>query len=184
MIIENIKAWPFEEARKISKINSEKETIVFQTGYGPSGLPHIGTFSEVFRTTLIRNAFEKISPEKKTKLICFSDDLDGLRKIPENIPNPEKMEPYLGKPLTQVPDPFGEYASFGESNNERLKKFLDGFDFLDLDYEFQSSTHCYQNGVFNEVSEKSPKKAPRNPGNYLAESGPRKKAKLFTLFAD
>ena len=158
MIIENIKAWPFEEARKISKINSEKETIVFQTGYGPSGLPHIGTFSEVFRTTLIRNAFEKISPEKKTKLICFSDDLDGLRKVPENIPNPEKMEPYLGKPLTQVPDPFGEYASFGESNNERLKKFLDGFDFLDLDYEFQSSTHCYQNGIFNEVLKRVLKK--------------------------
>ncbi|MBV1896647.1 MAG: lysine--tRNA ligase, partial [Rhodobacteraceae bacterium] len=145
------KAWPFDEARKIlkrfSKSPPEKGYVLFETGYGPSGLPHIGTFGEVARTAMIRRAFEAIS-DIPTKLICFSDDLDGMRKVPGNVPKPEMMEPYLQQPLTSVPDPFGTHDSFGAHNNAMLCRFLDTFGF---DYDFISSTEFYRSGQFDEV---------------------------------
>jgi lysyl-tRNA synthetase, class I len=145
------KAWPFEEARRVlkrfAKAPPEKGFVLFETGYGPSGLPHIGTFGEVARTAMIRRAFEAIS-DIPTKLISFSDDLDGMRKVPGNVPNPEIMEPYLQQPLTNVPDPFGTHDSFGEHNNAMLRRFLDTFGF---DYEFISSTEFYRSGQFDEV---------------------------------
>ncbi|MEO6299781.1 MAG: lysine--tRNA ligase, partial [Paracoccaceae bacterium] len=127
------KAWPFEEARALMKRYEkkapEKGYVLFETGYGPSGLPHIGTFGEVARTTMIRRAFEAMS-DIPTRLICFSDDLDGMRKIPENVPSKEAMEPHLQKPLTSVPDPWtNEYPSFGDHNNAMLRRFLDTFGF-------------------------------------------------------
>jgi len=145
------KAWPFEEARKvlsrIKRIPQPTGPIVFETGYGPSGLPHIGTFGEVARTTMVRHAFRVLTEDKvPTRLICFSDDMDGLRKVPDNIPNKDVITPHLGKPLTQVPDPFGEYPSFGQHNNARLRAFLDTFGF---DYEFLSATECYTSGRFD-----------------------------------
>jgi lysyl-tRNA synthetase, class I len=151
-ITEDIKAWPFQEANRLIDQLSEDDcnnTIIFQTGYGPSGLPHIGTFGEVARTLMVQNAFKVITRDEiKTKLICFSDDMDALRKVPENIPNQDKMLPYIGMPLTKVPDPFGEYNSFGEHNNARLKMFLDKFNFS---YEFVSSTDYYTSGIFDET---------------------------------
>ncbi|MDE0110699.1 MAG: lysine--tRNA ligase, partial [Albidovulum sp.] len=147
----NSKAWPFEEARKVlARIRTgqpEKGHVLFQTGYGPSGLPHIGTFGEVARTNMVRKAFEQIS-DIPTRLICFSDDMDGLRKVPGNVPNARKMESDLGLPLTKVRDPFGEFESFGQHNNERLRAFLDQFGF---NYEFASSTRYYQEGRFDEL---------------------------------
>ncbi len=145
------KAWPFEEARKvlsrIKRIPQPTGPIIFETGYGPSGLPHIGTFGEVARTTMVRHAFRVLTEDKvPTRLICFSDDMDGLRKVPDNIPNKEMVTQHLGKPLTQVPDPFGEHPSFGQHNNARLKAFLDTFGF---DYEFLSATECYASGRFD-----------------------------------
>ncbi|HUU25722.1 MAG TPA: lysine--tRNA ligase [Methyloceanibacter sp.] len=145
------KAWPFEEARKvlsrIKRIPQPTGPIIFETGYGPSGLPHIGTFGEVARTTMVRHAFRVLTEDKvPTRLICFSDDMDGLRKVPDNIPNKEMVAQHLGKPLTQVPDPFGEHPSFGQHNNARLKAFLDTFGF---DYEFLSATQCYTSGRFD-----------------------------------
>jgi lysyl-tRNA synthetase class 1 len=145
------KAWPFEEARKvlsrIKRIPQPTGPIIFETGYGPSGLPHIGTFGEVARTTMVRHAFRVLTEDKvPTRLICFSDDMDGLRKVPDNIPNKEMVTEHLGKPLTQVPDPFGEYPSFGQHNNARLKAFLDTFGF---DYKFLSATECYMSGRFD-----------------------------------
>lgn len=123
--------------------------VIFETGYGPSGLPHIGTFGEVARTTMVRQAFEAMTGNAwPTRLICFSDDMDGLRKVPEGIPNPDVLHEDLYKPLTVVRDPFGEYPSFGAHNNARLKKFLDGFGFT---YEFLSSTECYKSGVFDQT---------------------------------
>ena len=146
------KAWPFEEARKlVARIERKKAAgtqtreVVFETGYGPSGLPHIGTFGEVARTTWVRNAFQMMS-KVPTRLIAFSDDMDGLRKIPGNIPNAEVLAANLGKPLTSVPDPFGTHDSYGAHNNARLKAFLDRFGF---DYEFLSSTACYKSGRFD-----------------------------------
>lgn len=145
------KAWPFEEARRLlkryEKQPPEKGYVLFETGYGPSGLPHIGTFGEVARTTMIRRAFEEIS-DIPTRLICFSDDLDGMRKVPENVPNPEALAEHLQKPLTSVPDPFGEFDSFGGHNNAMLRRFLDTFGF---DYEFYSATEFYGSGQFDEV---------------------------------
>ncbi len=145
------KAWPFEEARKILKRYSkgapEKGYVLFETGYGPSGLPHIGTFGEVARTTMIRRAFEVLS-DIPTRLICFSDDLDGMRKVPGNVPNAESLQAHLQKPLTSVPDPFGTHDSFGAHNNAKLNSFLDTFGF---EYEFISSTEYYQSGKFDEV---------------------------------
>ena len=145
------KAWPFEEARRIlkriEKTPSEKGYVLFQTGYGPSGLPHIGTFGEVARTTMVRRAFELIS-DVPTKLLCFSDDMDGLRKVPGNVPNGERLAKDLNLPLTKVRDPFGKHPSFGQHNNARLQAFLDSFGF---EYEFASSTDYYASGRFDEM---------------------------------
>src|SRR5664279_574411 len=148
---ETSKAWPFEEARKLIERlkRAPKAEVVFETGYGPSGLPHIGTFGEVARTTMVRNAFRVLTGDAvKTRLIAFSDDMDGLRKVPDNIPNRDLVTPHLGKPLTQVPDPFGEYNSFAEQNNARLRAFLDQFGF---EYEFVSSTQTYKSGRFDKA---------------------------------
>ncbi|MDR1335028.1 MAG: lysine--tRNA ligase [Holosporaceae bacterium] len=148
-IYEGAKSWPFEEARKLSSRESvlAKGYALLETGYGPSGLPHIGTFGEVARTTYVRHAFECLSGIK-TKLFAFSDDLDGLRKVPDNIPNRDLVAKYIGYPLTKVPDPFGCHESFGHHNNSRLQEFLDSFGF---EYEFQSSTEWYTSGRFNGV---------------------------------
>lgn len=146
------KAWPFEEARKIVKRyeGGFPETVLFETGYGPSGLPHIGTFGEVARTSMVRHAFRVLTEDRiKTKILCFSDDMDGLRKVPDNVPNKEMLRTHLGKPLTKVPDPFSnKYPSFGAANNARLRAFLDRFGF---DYEFASSTEYYAAGRFDEM---------------------------------
>ncbi len=147
----NSKAWPFEEARRVlkryEKAPPEKGYVLFETGYGPSGLPHIGTFGEVARTTMIKRAFEVIS-DIPTRLICFSDDLDGMRKVPGNVPNPEALAEHLQRPLTSVPDPFGTHDSFGAHNNAMLRRFLDTFGF---EYEFISATEFYRSGRFDEV---------------------------------
>ncbi|MDR3422470.1 MAG: lysine--tRNA ligase [Xanthobacteraceae bacterium] len=142
-------AWPFEEARKIvARLKQKpKDEVIFETGYGPSGLPHIGTFGEVLRTTMVRHAFRVLTTDKiKTRLIAFSDDMDALRKVPDNIPNKEMVGKHLGQPLTGVPDPFGTHESFAAHNNARLRAFLDQFGF---DYEFMSSTACYTSGRFD-----------------------------------
>lgn len=145
------KAWPFDEARKLMKRiggkQPEKGYVLFETGYGPSGLPHMGTFGEVVRTTMVRKAFETLSGFE-TRLIAFSDDMDGLRKVPGNLANPEAIVDHLGKSLTSIPDPFGTHESFGHHNNARLRSFLDTFEF---DYEFVSSTECYKSGRFDET---------------------------------
>ncbi|MBA8877204.1 lysine--tRNA ligase [Phyllobacterium myrsinacearum] len=147
------KAWPFEEAQKIIKRYEKSgypDTILFETGYGPSGLPHIGTFGEVARTSMVRHAFRVLTKDSiQTKILCFSDDMDGLRKVPENVPNREMMASHLGKPLSRIPDPFSnEYPSFGAANNARLRAFLDRFGF---DYEFASATDYYASGRFDET---------------------------------
>src|SRR5262247_1302607 len=127
-IAENSNAWPFQEARKIvARLKKHpKDEVVFETGYGPSGLPHIGTFGEVARTSWVRNAFTEITG-LPSRLIAFSDDMDGLRKVPDNVPNRDLLTPHLGKPLTRIPDPFGSHESFGAHNNARLRSFLDSF---------------------------------------------------------
>ncbi|MEK9731968.1 MAG: lysine--tRNA ligase [Pelagibacteraceae bacterium] len=146
----NSNAWPFVEAKTIlkkrGKYIEKKGHVLFQTGYGPSGLPHIGTFGEVCRTTMVIQAFKKIS-DIPVKLFTFSDDMDGLRKVPENIPNSDILQKNLNKPLTAVPDPFNKFSSFGEHNNEMLKTFLNKFNFI---YDFKSSTELYKSGVFND----------------------------------
>ncbi|GAB6052640.1 lysine--tRNA ligase [Magnetospira thiophila] len=148
-LAQNSNAWPFAEARRVAKRVGnkipDKGYVLFETGYGPSGLPHIGTFGEVARTTMVRRAFETLTG-LPTKLIAFSDDMDGLRKVPDNVPNRDLLTPHLGKPLTQVPDPFGTHESFGHHNNARLRAFLDHFGFP---YEFKSSTAAYQAGEFD-----------------------------------
>jgi len=151
-LLQKSKAWPFEEARRIlKKINNKtpkKGYVLFETGYGPSGLPHIGTFGEVVRTSYVRYAFSLLAPEIPTKMFCVSDDIDGLRKVPDNIPNQEMVRANLGKPLTSVPDPFETHNSYGEHMNSRLKSFLDSFGF---EYEFVSATDKYQSGAFDET---------------------------------
>lgn len=150
-LAEQSNAWPFEQARQIvARLKKQpKDEVLFETGYGPSGLPHIGTFGEVARTTMVRHAFRVLTEDKiKTRLIAFSDDMDGLRKVPDNVPNKEMLTLHLGKPLTRVPDPFGTHRSFGEHNNARLRAFLDTFGF---DYEFASSTDYYTSGRFDEA---------------------------------
>ncbi|MFT6259269.1 MAG: lysyl-tRNA synthetase class 1 [Rickettsiales bacterium] len=146
----NAKSWPFEEARKIlKKINSKTPTkgyVLFETGYGPSGLPHIGTFGEVARTSFVRQAFKLLAPEIPTRMFCISDDIDGLRKVPDNIPNQELITANLGKPLTSVPDPFETHESYGANMNSRLRAFLDRFGF---EYEFISATKKYKSGAFD-----------------------------------
>ncbi len=145
------KAWPYEEARKLlARYPNGKPgdaPILFETGYGPSGLPHIGTFNEVLRTTMVRNAFHALS-DRPTRLIAFSDDMDGLRKVPDNVPNGDMLREHLGKPLTRIPDPFGTHDSFAAHNNARLRSFLDQYGF---DYEFASSTDYYTSGRFDDA---------------------------------
>jgi lysyl-tRNA synthetase class 1 len=145
------RAWPFEEAKKlVARVEKRGGgPVLFETGYGPSGLPHIGTFGEVARTTMVRHAFRVLTEDRiPTRLLCFSDDMDGLRKVPDNVPNREMLSGFLGKPLTEVPDPFGEHASFGAHNNARLRKFLDAFGF---EYEFASATEYYRSGRFDQT---------------------------------
>ncbi|HEY8579066.1 MAG TPA: lysine--tRNA ligase, partial [Beijerinckiaceae bacterium] len=142
-------AWPFEEARKlVARVErTGQREVLFETGYGPSGLPHIGTFGEVARTTMVRRAFELLTGGRvKTRLLAFSDDMDGLRKVPDNVPNKEILLAHLGKPLTRVPDPFGKFESFAHHNNAMLREFLDRFGF---EYEFASSTDYYLSGRFD-----------------------------------
>ena len=152
--IAQAKAWPFEEARRlIARLDKLKggsdKTVIFETGYGPSGLPHIGTFGEVARTSMVRHAFEILTEGKRpTRLICFSDDMDGLRKVPGNVPNQELLTAALDKPLTSVPDPFGKFESFAHHNNAMLRDFLDRFAFS---YEFMSATEAYRSGLFDET---------------------------------
>jgi len=147
--LDKTSAWPFVEAKKLLRERKsfieKKGKITLQTGYGPSGLPHIGTFGEVARTSMMVNALKQLS-EYPTEIITFSDDMDGLRKVPDNVPNQKLLNDNLHKPLTQVPDPFEMFASFGEHNNEMLKKFLNNFNF---NYNFQSSTALYKSGYFN-----------------------------------
>src|SRR6267143_1569150 len=148
-LAEQSNAWPFEQAKAIvARLKKQpKDEVLFATGYGPSGLPHIGTFGEVARTTMVRHAFRVLTEDKiRTRLIAFSDDMDGLRKVPDNVPNKEMLSEHLGKPLTRVPDPFGTHPSFGAHNNARLRAFLDTFGF---EYEFLSSTECYASGRFD-----------------------------------
>ncbi|MEZ5839092.1 MAG: lysine--tRNA ligase [Hyphomicrobiales bacterium] len=148
------RAWPFEEARKIlariEKHGVKPEGVLFETGYGPSGLPHIGTFGEVARTTMVRHAFEVLTGGSvRTRLLCFSDDMDGMRKIPDTVPDTEALKPYLHQPLTVVPNPFGgNFESFGHHNNAMLRRFLDTFGF---EYEFASATDYYKSGRFDEM---------------------------------
>jgi len=150
-LAENSNAWPFEQAKAlVARLKKQpKEEVLFETGYGPSGLPHIGTFGEVARTTMVRHAFRVLTEDKiKTRLLAFSDDMDGFRKVPDNVPNKEMLAQHLGKPLTSVPDPIEEGVSFGAANNARLRAFLDHFGF---DYEFASSTEYYASGRFDET---------------------------------
>ena len=157
-LIQSTSSWPFVEVRKLLKdrkdIIKKKNKITFQTGYGPSGLPHIGTFGEVARTSMMINALNHIQ-KIDHELITFSDDMDGLRKVPDNIPNYEILKKNLGKPLSSIPDPFEKYKSFSDHNNSLLQEFLKKFNF---EFNFKSSTENYKNGVFNEtlkrVSEK------------------------------
>jgi lysyl-tRNA synthetase, class I len=150
------KAWPFQEAMKLVKRYPDGKRgpdgalvpVLFETGYGPSGLPHIGTFQEVLRTTLVRRAYEVLTGGAPTRLVAFSDDMDGLRKVPDNVPNKDLLTANLGKPLTRIPDPFGTHESFAHHNNARLCAFLDQFGF---DYEFVSASDCYNGGEFDEA---------------------------------
>src|SRR3954469_16027575 len=149
------KAWPYEEARKLLKRwpggKPAGQPMIFETGYGPSGLPHIGTFNEVARTSFVRQAYEELTGGAPTRLIAFSDDMDGLRKVPDNVPNQGLLAAYLGKPLTKIPDPFGTHESFAHHNNAMLQRFLDRFGF---GYEFLSATDCYTSGRFDDVIRK------------------------------
>jgi len=142
-------AWPFVEARRVldrvGHTTPPEGFVLFETGYGPSGLPHIGTFAEVARTSVVRHAFSVLS-DIPSRLFAFSDDMDGLRKVPDNIPNADLVRAHLGKPLTAIPDPFGTHESFGHHNNARLRAFLDRFGF---EYEFHSATDCYRSGRFD-----------------------------------
>lgn len=147
----NSKAWPFEEARRLVKRYPQGKTgapVLFETGYGPSGLPHIGTFNEVLRTTMVRRAYDAMTGGAPTRLVAFSDDMDALRKVPDNIPNGDMLAAHLGRPLTDIPDPFGKFESFAAHNNAMLRAFLDRFGF---DYEFVSSTQRYKSGAFDDA---------------------------------
>ena len=149
--LDKTSAWPFIEARKMLRERKsfieKKGKITLQTGYGPSGLPHIGTFGEVARTSMMVNALKQLT-DLPAEIITFSDDMDGLRKVPDNVPNQKLLEENLNKPLTQVPDPFKKFKSFGEHNNEMLKDFLNSFNF---NYSFKSSTSLYKSGFFNKT---------------------------------
>ena len=174
------RAWPFEEARRIVKrLDASKaagdKPVIFETGYGPSGLPHIGTFGEVARTAMVRHAFEVLTEgRRKTRLICFSDDMDGLRKVPDNVPNKDMLTAYLDKPLTSVPDPFdNEHTSFAAHNNAMLRRFLDQFGF---EYEFFSATECYKAGQFDETLMKMLKVYDKVMDIILPTLGPERRA--------
>ena len=150
---ETAKSWPFDLARKllkkIKKSGLKGDHVVFETGYGPSGFPHIGTFGEVARTCMVQHAFQVLTNDTiPTKLVCFSDDLDGMRKIPQNIPSSFDLNAFIDKPLSVVPDPFGTHESFAAHNNNRLCQFLDSFGFK---YEFLSATDQYTSGAFDTV---------------------------------
>jgi lysyl-tRNA synthetase, class I len=147
---QNSKAWPFQEAQRLAKRLPEGKPggVLFETGYGPSGLPHIGTFQEVLRTTLVRRAYEALTGGAPTRLVAFSDDMDGLRKVPDNVPNRAMLSEHLGKPLSRIPDPFEKFESFAAHNNAMLRAFLDQFGF---EYEFVSSSDCYNGGKFDEA---------------------------------
>ncbi len=150
-LAEDAKAWPFEEARKLVKRHEKAKSdkpVLFETGYGPSGLPHIGTFGEVARTAMVRHAFETLKPGVETHLVAFSDDMDGFRKVPTNLPNQEMLTEHLGLPLSSVPDPFGTHESMAAHNNARLRGFLDQFGF---EYKFISSTDYYKGGLFDDA---------------------------------
>src|SRR5882672_8914968 len=175
-LAEQSNAWPFEEARKIvARLKkTPKPEVIFETGYGPSGLPHIGTFGEVARTTMVRHAFRVLTDDKiKTRLIAFSDDMDGLRKVPDNVPNKELLEKHLGQPLTCVPDPFGTHDSFGAHNNARLRAFLDTFGF---EYEFASSTDYYKSGAFDAALRRVLERYDQVIGVILPTLGPERRA--------
>jgi lysyl-tRNA synthetase class 1 len=172
------KAWPFEEAKKIIeryKGADFPETILFETGYGPSGLPHIGTFGEVARTSMVRHAFRVLTEDKvATKLLCFSDDMDGMRKIPDNVPDRAALEPHLHKPLSSVPNPFGgDYASFADHNNAMLCRFLDTFGF---DYEFASATQYYKSGRFDAMLLRAAERYDKIMAVMLPTLGPERQA--------
>ena len=171
------KAWPFEEARKlVARLEKEgvERPVLFETGYGPSGLPHIGTFGEVARTTMVRRAFELLMPGVKTRLLCFSDDMDGMRKIPDNVPDRAFLEPYLHMPLTSVPDPFtNEYPSFGHHNNAMLRRFLDTFGF---EYEFASATDYYKSGRLDAILKRVAERYDEIMAIMLPTLGPERRA--------
>ena len=148
----NSKAWPFQEAQRLARRYPEGkpggEPVLFETGYGPSGLPHVGTFQEVLRTTFVRRAYEALTGGAPTRLVAFSDDMDGLRKVPDNVPNQAMLAENLGQPLSRIPDPFGKFESFAHHNNAMLREFLDRFGF---DYEFVASSERYNSGAFDEA---------------------------------
>ena len=177
--LNDVKSWPFEEARRLiarlDKLEGGKDkTVIFETGYGPSGLPHIGTFGEVARTSMVRHAFEVLTGGKRsTRLICFSDDMDGLRKVPGNVPNQEMLQAALNKPLTSVPDPFGKFPSFAHHNNAMLRDFLDRFGFA---YEFMSATEAYTSGLFDETLLKMLKAYDKVMDIILPTLGPERRA--------
>ena len=168
------KAWPFEEAAKLSQrlTAAGKTEALFETGYGPSGLPHIGTFGEVARTSWVRGAFTELTG-LPSKLLAFSDDMDGLRKVPDNVPNKEMLREFIGRPLTDVPDPFGTHESFGAHNNARLRAFLDGFGFS---YDFASSTEYYRSGKFDAAALRVLEKFDEITAVILPTLGPDRKA--------
>ena len=174
------RAWPFEEAGRVIKrqdglAGGSDKTVIFETGYGPSGLPHIGTFAEVARTSMVRHAFEVLTEgRRKTRLVCFSDDMDGLRKVPDNVPNKDMLAAHIGKPLSAIPDPFSnEYTSFAAHNNARLRRFLDRFGF---EYEFLSATECYKAGQFDATLMKMLQVYDKVMGIILPTLGPERRA--------
>jgi lysyl-tRNA synthetase class 1 len=176
------KAWPFEQARELlARIEALEAAgrpadrpVVFETGYGPSGLPHIGTFGEVVRTTMVRRAFEGLTGGRyRTRLICVSDDMDGMRKVPDNLPNQEMLEGYLQKPLTSVPDPFGTHGSYGAHMNARLQAFLDSFGF---EYEFRSATELYRSGAYDEMLLRAAERYDAIMAVMLPTLGPERRA--------
>lgn len=175
-LAQDARAWPFEEARRLLKrldnTLPEKGYVLFETGYGPSGLPHIGTFGECVRTTMVRRAFETLTGWP-TRLFCVSDDMDGMRKIPENVPNHDMLQEHLQRPLTVVPDPFGTHESFGHHNNARLRAFLDSFGF---DYEFKSATELYKSGAFDSMLLRALERFDRIMNIMLPTLGPERRA--------